>query len=197
MMVPAMVQDLSRDWKTIVLRGAVVAIFGLLFLFFPAFSLEAGTYALAGFALVYGLLALFSGLRSSSDSKILMIVEGVVGIGLGLLAFSRPGTVVKWMIYAIAVWALVSGVIQIFEAIRLRKEIESEWLLALAGACSVVFGIIAFAVPGDAARTLTMVLGIYALVFGGLLIALGFKVKDAAARLQSAATEVAARMATR
>ena len=191
--IPSLVHDLSRDWTTVVLRGAVIALFGLLFLFAPVFSLTAGTYALAGFALVYGILALVSGLRSSSGSKVLLLVEGAVGIVLGLLAFARPGSILKWLVYVIAIWAILSGITQILEAIRIRREIDSEWLLALSGACSIAFGVIALLLPGDALRTLTTVLGIYCVVFGALFVALGFRLKSAAARLDQVAEAVSTR----
>ncbi len=194
-LVPSMVADLSRDWKTLAIRGVIIALFGIAFLVAPVTSLTAFTYLLAGFALVYGILALISGFRSQSNVKLLLLVEGVAGILLGLWAFSRPGSALKAMLWVIAVWAIVSGIMQIGEAIRLRKEIDSEWLLALAGLLSVLFGIYAFTNPGLTWEVMINVLGIYAILFGILIIALGFKVKSAAERLASVAAGIEARAA--
>jgi len=194
MLAPSMVADLARDWQTVALRGAVIAGFGLAFLFAPVFSLTAGTYALAGFALVYGILALVSGLRSQTKMKALLLIEGVAGIALGIFAFQRPGSVLKWLIYAIAAWAILSGILQVIEAIRLRSEIESEWILGLAGACSIIFGVIAFATPGDALRTLTIVLGVYAVIFGVLLLLLAFRMKGVAEKIEGAAAAIESRV---
>lgn len=193
MLAGSIASDLAKDWQTVALRGVVIALFGLAFLFAPVFSLTAGTYTLGGFALVYGILALVSGLRSTTNMKVLLLVEGVVGIALGILAFQRPGSVLKWMIYAIAAWAIISGILQVIEAIRLRAEIESEWILGLAGVCSIIFGIIAFATPGDALKTLTVVLGIYAVIFGLLLLMLAFRMKGVAEKIESAAAAIGSR----
>ena len=94
---PSLARDLADDWKSVVFRGVLIALFGLLFLFAPAFSLTVGVYAFAGFALVFGVLALVSGFRTDSGAKWALIIEGIAGIAAGLIAFAWPGVVVVWI----------------------------------------------------------------------------------------------------
>jgi uncharacterized membrane protein HdeD (DUF308 family) len=82
----------------------------------------------------------------------------------------------------IAAWAVVMGIFQIVAAIRLRKEIQNEWLLGLSGVLSVLFGIIMFVQPGAGALAVIWVIAAYAMVFGILLIWLGLRLKKRSER---------------
>jgi len=189
---PSLARDLADDWKSVVFRGVLVALFGLLFLFAPAFSLTVGVYAFAGFALVFGVLALLSGFRTDSSAKWALIVEGIAGIAAGLIAFAWPGVVVVWIAWFIAGWAIISGVMEIVAAIRLRHEIDNEWLLVLGGVVSLIFGLIVLSQPGQGMKAITLITGIYALIFGGIIIALGFRLKSVGEKLERGAEAVAA-----
>jgi uncharacterized membrane protein HdeD (DUF308 family) len=74
------------------------------------------------------------------------------------------------------------GIFEIAAAIRLRKEIEGEWLMGLSGVLSVLFGLFVFFQPGGGALALIWVIGAYAIFFGMLLIVLAFKLKGHAGR---------------
>jgi uncharacterized membrane protein HdeD (DUF308 family) len=82
----------------------------------------------------------------------------------------------------IAAWAVVMGIFQIIAAIRLRKVIQNEWLLGLSGVLSVLFGLLMFLQPGAGALAVIWIVAAYALVFGVLLIWLGFRLKQHAGR---------------
>jgi uncharacterized membrane protein HdeD (DUF308 family) len=77
----------------------------------------------------------------------------------------------------IASWAIVIGVLQIWGAIRLRKEIQGEWLLGLSGLLSVAFGVALFAQPGAGALALIWLIGWFAILAGCVYIALAFQLK--------------------
>jgi uncharacterized membrane protein HdeD (DUF308 family) len=79
---------------------------------------------------------------------------------------------------AIASWAIAVGVLQIAAAIRLRKVIEGEWALAVAGVLSVGFGVVAFLHPGAGALAVLWMLGTYAIGFGILLLVLGLRLRS-------------------
>jgi len=103
---------------------------------------------------------------------------GILGIGAGILTFIWPGMTALVLLAFIAAWSLVMGVFQIIAAIRLRKSIEHEWLLGLSGLLSVIFGLLMLISPGAGALAVLWVIGAYAIVFGGLLIALGLKLRS-------------------
>jgi uncharacterized membrane protein HdeD (DUF308 family) len=88
-----------------------------------------------------------------------------------------PGLTALVLLYFIAAWAIVRGVFEIAAAIEFRKVIEGEWLLAMAGVASILFGVLIIASPGAGALSVIWIVGAYAFLSGLLLIALSFRVK--------------------
>ena len=85
----------------------------------------------------------------------------------------------------VAIWAIVTGILEIITAVRLRKEIEGEWLLGLAGVVSVIFGILLITNPGAGALAVLWLIAAYALILGVLMIILAFKVRGWGAKLKA------------
>ena len=105
------------------------------------------------------------------------MAEGALGILAGLITFFWPGITALALLYVIAFWAIFTGVLEVVMAISLRREIENEWLMVLSGVLSVLFGLILAVLPGVGLLSLVWLVGIYALVFGIVLIVLGFRVR--------------------
>ncbi len=127
------------------------------------------------YALVDGILAIVSTFRSGEWWPPLL--EGTVGITAGVGAFLWPGITALALLYLIAAWAILTGILEIVAAIRLRKVIENEWWLALGDVASVILGVIMVATPEAGALGLVWAIGAYALLFGITLIALGFRLR--------------------
>jgi uncharacterized membrane protein HdeD (DUF308 family) len=107
-----------------------------------------------------------------------LLLEGIAGIGAGVLTFVWPGLTALVLLYLIAFWAIVTGIFEVVAAIRLCRAITIEWLLGIAGVASVVFGVLLVAFPGAGALTVVWLIGIYALVFGLLLLGLAWRLRD-------------------
>jgi len=101
----------------------------------------------------------------------------VVGIAAGIFTFVQPGVTAIALLMLIAVWAIVHGVFEISAAIRLRKEIQNEWLLILSGLLSVAFGALMILNPGAGALAVLWILGAFSVAYGVLLVVLAFKLK--------------------
>jgi uncharacterized membrane protein HdeD (DUF308 family) len=106
-----------------------------------------------------------------------LLFVGALGIAAGVVTYRAPGLTALVLLMVIASWAIGVGVLQIVTAIRLRKEIEGEWALGLSGVLSIAFGVLALFHPGADALAVLWMIGGYAIAFGGLLIALGFRLR--------------------
>ena len=105
----------------------------------------------------------------------MLLLEGLLGIGVGMLTFLVPGLTALALLIDIAVLAIATGVLEIVAAIRLRREIDGEWLLVLGGRVSVGFGVLLMIQPGPGALSLLWLIATYAILFGTLLVLLAFR----------------------
>jgi uncharacterized membrane protein HdeD (DUF308 family) len=170
----------TGHWWALAIRGGIAIIFGLAALLRPGIALEALILLFGAYALVDGVFAIvgvFGGTRGGTP-RWLLLIEGIVGILAGIVAFVLPGLTAVVLLYLIAAWAVVTGIFEIASAIRLRQEIRGEWALIIGGALSVLFGVI-LAVIGPVAGLLSLIwlIGIYALVFGILMLVTAFQVR--------------------
>jgi uncharacterized membrane protein HdeD (DUF308 family) len=170
---------LSHNWWLLALRGLAAVIFGILTFIWPGVSLFALIILFGAYALVNGILSVFLAAKAPKGYPRFgsLLIGGLCGIFAGIITFFWPGLTALGLLIVIAAWAIVTGIMEIWAAIKLRKEIRGEWLLVLAGVCSVAFGVLLMLMPGPGALVLVLWIGAYALVFGALLIALGFKMR--------------------
>lgn len=110
-----------------------------------------------------------------------LMLRGVLAIIFGVLTWREPELSVTLLIVFfgayIAIWAIATGVLQILAGIRLRKQIQGEWLLVLGGLASVIFGIFLMAQPVAGALTMAWLIALYAVVFGVVLVFLALRVR--------------------
>jgi uncharacterized membrane protein HdeD (DUF308 family) len=178
-----MLKQVTRYWWAVALRGLAAVLFGVAAFVWPQITLTALVLLFGAYALVDGVFGLVHAFGSGTRSRALIAVEGLAGIAAGVAALAWPGITALVLLYLIAAWAVATGVLEVVAAIDLRKEIENEWLLGLAGIASVVFGVILVLQPQAGALALIWLIGAYAVVFGLLLIALGFELRAAGERL--------------
>jgi len=175
-----MVSNLAENWWALVIRGVAGIVFGIAALVWPPGAVAALVLLFGAYALVDGLFNLIAAFRAPREGKRWgwLAFSGVTGIATGLIAFFFPGITALALVLLVAAWSLVTGIAEIIVAIRLRREIEHEWLLGLSGLLSVVFGVLLFLMPAAGALALAIWIGAYALVFGALLIALGVRLRN-------------------
>lgn len=168
---------LARNWWTLALRGLAAVIFGVLAFVWPDITFTVMVLFFGAYALWDGIFALIGAFRTQSDRRWPLVLEGLVGVAAGLFTFFWPGAATLALLYVIGAWAVITGVFEIITAIRLREEIEGEWLMMISGLLSVVFGIAMFVWPAAGLLAVTWLIGAYALLFGILLIVLGFRLR--------------------
>jgi uncharacterized membrane protein HdeD (DUF308 family) len=170
---------LGRNWWLLLLRGLVAIVFALLTWAQPGVSLAALVLVFGIYVLADGLLGVWSAIAKRRDNRHwwLLLLWGLVGIVVGVMTFIMPGITGLVLLMYIAAWAVITGVLQIVAAIRLRKEIKGEWLMILSGLVSVAFGVLLFLQPGAGALAVAWIIAAYAFIFGVLMVLLAFKVR--------------------
>lgn len=173
------VDTLTENWWAVALRGVAGVLFGIFALIAPGLSLAALVLAFGAFALVDGVFAIVAAARRRgvSDRWWMLLLEGVASVVIGGVTLLLPGITALALLLLIAARALVSGVLQIVAAVRLRKVISGEWLLVLGGTASLAWGVLLVVFPGAGALALVLWIGAFALVTGALLIALAFRLR--------------------
>jgi uncharacterized membrane protein HdeD (DUF308 family) len=179
MRVPVIDLDsLTRNWWAVALRGLAGILFGIITFVSPGISLAALVLLFGAYAFADGVLSIVSAVRRrGADRWWLLLLQGIVGIGAGVVTLLWPGITALALLFVMAAWALVGGALQVAAAIRLRKVITGEWLLALSGVLSIALGVLLVLFPGPGALALVIWIGAYAFVFGILLLVLGFKLR--------------------
>jgi uncharacterized membrane protein HdeD (DUF308 family) len=171
-----MLHSLTANWWALALRGVVAVLFGLLTFFLPGITLVTLVLLFGAYALVDGIFNVIAFFRVASHQWALLI-EGVIGIIAGVLTFAWPAITAIVLLYVIAFWAILTGILEIVAGIRLRKVIANEWLLLVMGAVSFLFGVLILFAPGTGALAIVFWIGAYALVFGVFLLALAFRLR--------------------
>lgn len=168
-----------RSWWVLALRGLCGVVFGVLAVMWPELTLLTLIALFAAYALVNGVASVVGAVRhrSKDDDWWLPLLLGIISIGAGVIAVLSPTVTTLVLVLVIGANALVTGVLDIVAAIRLRKTITGEWLLALSGVASVVFGAAVFLFPAAGALALVWLISLYALVSGALLLASAFRTR--------------------
>src|SRR5437588_7460703 len=174
------VHTLQLNWWVLALRGLVAVLFGILAFMWPGATLITLVWLFGAFALVNGILSLVLAAKTPKGYPKVgsLILGGLLGILAGLLAFVMPGITALGLLILIAAWAIVTGIMELVAAVRLRKIITNEWLLLLAGIASVVFGIILLFQPAAGALALIWLIGAWAIVSGVLFMIFAFRMRN-------------------
>jgi uncharacterized membrane protein HdeD (DUF308 family) len=170
---------LARWWWTFIVRGVLAIAFGLLAFLAPLWSIAVLIGLFAAWALIDGVTGLIAGIRTRGIDRSwwLEVVEGLVSIAAGVVTLLLPAAAAQALVLVIGAWALVTGAVEIWTAIRLRRVITGEVWLGLAGAASILFGLMLFLFPGVGALSLVWLIGSGAIVFGVFLILLGWRLR--------------------
>jgi uncharacterized membrane protein HdeD (DUF308 family) len=172
----------ARNWWALLLRGVLGIVLGLFAVAMPAAAFAVIVLAFGAYALVGGAFNIVAALRDARGEPRwwALLFSGVAGVLTGIAAFVVPAFTAVVLLYVIAGWAILTGVLEIATAIRLRRHLAGEWLLALSGALSVAFGALILVAPLAGALAVVLLIGAYALVSGVVLLALAVRLRRAA-----------------
>ena len=170
---------LHHRWTALLGRGLIAIALGLLVWFRPGISLSVFIVLFGLWALIDGIVTCWLAIEDRpQQSWGWMLLDGLIGIVIGLLALARPKATALAILLLIGIWAVARGILEIVVAISLRRELKGEWRLLIAGVLSIVFGAIVVSRPGTGLIAILWLVGFYAVLYGLMLVSLAFKAKN-------------------
>lgn len=176
--------EIARSWWLFLIYGLLALAFAGLSFFQPVETVGAMVILFGALALAEGVMSLIAVFTGIALSRGWMLFHALVSIGFGLLAILRPASVATALVLLIAIWLLVSGIYRIVFAIRVRKAIKGEWAIALSGVLAVILGVFFAAAPAAGMVALALWIGIGALIYGILQIAIALRLRRLNARVR-------------
>jgi uncharacterized membrane protein HdeD (DUF308 family) len=179
---------IAEHWYIPLIRGLIAVVFGVAVLVHPVAAVATFVLLFGAFAFADGIVTLVTAFRFAHPNTgrwWWMLVQGIVGILVGLIAFFWPISAAWALAILIAAWAFSTGILELGAAFQLRREIPGEIFLAISGVLSILLGIAFVILPGAALLTLVFVVGFYAIVAGVSLVVLSIRLRSMRERMHA------------
>jgi uncharacterized membrane protein HdeD (DUF308 family) len=164
--------------RVLVLRGIVAIAVAIVSFLWPGITIAAMVVIFGAYAIVDGVINLrLAFTRTGTHSRWAYVLQGIAGIAAGVLTFFWPAITGLVLIFFIGAWAVVTGVFEVSAAVALRRVIRGEWMLALSGIVSILFGFMVLLFPLAGAVGIAWMFGAYAIAAGVILISLGLRLR--------------------
>lgn len=165
-------------WGSLVVRGVLAIIFGLIALIWPGITVRALVIVFGIYAIVNGLTVLWGAFRDREvEERAWLIFSGIISLAAGIGALVWPAITALALIWLIGAWFLITGVFELVGAVMRRGGAGTEGLMGVSGALSVIFGLVLVIWPGAGAAALSWLIGIFAIVVGLAMLYLAFRVR--------------------
>ena len=180
-----MLELLARHWWILLLRGLFAITFGILAIARPGITLATLILFFGAYVFVNGIFTLLHAAKGwkHEEDRWLPLIDGLLGVWVGIITFRNPAMTGVMLLLFIAIWSLVSGILEVIAAVRLRKVIQGEAWLAFAGILSIFFALLLMWAPGAGALGLLWLIATYAIAFGVILVGFAFKLRGLQSRL--------------
>jgi len=176
---PGVTGSLHRYWWLFLIRGLCGLALGVFALVYPGATLAVVVILIGAYLIVDGIVAVVKALqivRADAHWWVLLL-EGIVGIAVGLAIFAWPGLSILSLALLVGYWAIISGVLAIVSAVRLRTHVSGEWLYMLFGIVSVIFGGIVLFAPKTGLIYIVLMTSIYGFAMGITMLALAYRAR--------------------
>ena len=172
-----MLRLLSRSWWALVVRGVLSVLFGAAAHAWPLLTIESLVFLFGLYALVDGFVLILHAISGWEDHPLLLIIQGLIGVGIGALTYEAPDVTALGLVFYIALRSLVNGALDLVAAAHLRKEVKGEFWLITAGIASILFAVVLLAAPVAGILAGIWIIAIYAVIFGVVMIVLGLRLR--------------------
>jgi uncharacterized membrane protein HdeD (DUF308 family) len=174
-----MYSGLPRNWRVLAARGVLAILFGLFALARPGMALPMLVLGFGVAVLLSGILAIVAGVRAEENQERSwpLVTEGVIAVAVGLIALLRPDAAARFWLFGVAGFVLVSGILHIFAAMKLRRDMRDELVLVINGALTATFGVMMILLPWAGLLVLGLLVGASSLCFGLLLVVVSLRLR--------------------
>jgi uncharacterized membrane protein HdeD (DUF308 family) len=174
-----MLETICRRWWIMLLRGLAAIVIGIIAMAMPGITLLAIVALFAVFSILDGVFGIALGIKGESDGTVwwTMVLLGVLALAAGIVAIAWPGITLLVLATVIAVSAVIRGAFEIYAAIRLRHEIDDEWILGFSGLMSILFGVLIMWRPGAGLIAIGLLIGAYMTALGIFGVALALRLR--------------------
>jgi uncharacterized membrane protein HdeD (DUF308 family) len=176
-----MLDVLTQKWWTVALRGILAIVFGIVALAFPGITLVSLALVFGAYVFVDGVFAIVGAFGHRGREAVWYVLDGILGIAVGVATFFFPAITAQALVFLIGLWAILTGIFEVVAGFELP--VSRDWLLALAGVLSIVFGVLVFANPGSGAVAVVWLIGIYAVMFGVTLLVFSLRLRGLRSKL--------------
>jgi len=179
-------RTLAHIWKAMAFRGVVAIAFAVVILAWPGIGVTTLIALFGAFALVSGVASVAGafGTPMAGNRRAGLVLEGLLGIAVGVVVFIWPGLSALGLLYAIAAWAIAIGITEIGLSFTLPLSGSRSVLVGLSGLLSIAFGAIMFAKPGAGAIAVLALIAAFALVAGVMQIGYALELRRIVAKLE-------------
>ncbi len=171
-----MLDVLTQKWWAVALRGVLAIVFGIVALALPGATLVSLAVLFGAYAFVSGVFAIVAAFGIRGRDAVWYVLDGILGIALGIATFFFPGIATQALVFLIGVWAILMGTFEVIAGFELP--VKRDWLLVIAGIASIVFGVLVFAYPVGGALAIAWLIGVYALVYGVSMVVFGIRLRS-------------------
>ncbi len=173
---------LARNWWILLMRGIAAILFGIAAFAWPGLTLSVLVIIFGAYILADGLIGVIDAIRyrDQMDNWWFWLLEGVLGIVVGVLTLFMPGITALILLGFVAAWSILGGILRIVAAIQLRKKIKGEWFMILSGVLSILFGVAIIALPHAGLLSIAWIIGFWAIAIGVVFVLLAFRLRNAA-----------------
>ncbi|WP_319578916.1 DUF308 domain-containing protein [uncultured Methanospirillum sp.] len=157
---------METDRILAVFMSIVALLFGIVAITAPGMVFDFLVLVIGIIFLLVGILTAGVALSAESGpSKMILFGSGLISIVIGLLAVISPYIATVAVGYLIALWLVINGLLTIAYAVSIQWE-KHRIFSGFVGVISFLIGIYLFVSPGTGTALLTMVLGIFFIVYG-------------------------------
>lgn len=178
---------------SLLLRGLLAIAIGIVSVAWPDITVGAFVILFAVYAFIAAAvdaMRAFSSGRAGPVAGHLLLA--LLSLAAGVVALAWPGITALVLVLWIAVWAVVTGGVEVALAFRQGESTGERAMWAISGLISIALGIVLFIRPDLGALSLATVFGLFSIVYGTSALVLSVQARKAGAAVHRLVDSAAA-----